>query len=68
MLEDLTLKGNNFATCLTDTIVKLLNHDNIIKINLTCTFAFINQSCVSLFKFGLAFDEMMSIAREIEFM
>ena len=64
-LEDLHLSGNrSISACVTDTAVKLLQHDNIKHIN--STFLLLEPSVVDLTHWRLSVDDVLSFAREIQ--
>ena len=65
--EDLILSGNrSISACVTETAVKLLQHDNIKHINLP--FPHYAPHCVvDLTDWRLSFDEVLSFARQIQY-
>ena len=64
--DDLNLSGNRLiSTCVTDTAIKLLQHDNIKLIN-SIHLLLVSHCVVNLTHLRLGVDDVLSFAREIQ--
>ena len=70
MFEHLILSVNKISTCATDIAIKLLHHDNIKKIDLSCllSFSFEPTYGLDLSYWELSSDAVLSFAREFQSM